>query len=155
MPDTFVPHDDDQDRELLRDMSDRATLLYWNSDRSVNSIADGLGLSKGRLYELIQPLRSGRLCPICQSDLVFDNRTSRDRDEAFCPQCDAGPIPALAGSRGARAASAASRPPAIDSLSPDSGTVAAPLAPLGVSGVVAGFLIGTVAGVLLGKVFRR
>ena len=142
---------DDEDRELLLDMSERATLLYWNSDRSVNSIAEDLGLSKGRLYELIQPLKSGDQCDICRSDLVFDNRTSRDRSEALCPSCDGGPIPAplrLRGHRGAAGADSqggASFPSGANPEAP----------PLGLGGVVAGLLIGTVAGVLLGRAFRR
>jgi hypothetical protein len=144
---------DDADRELLRDMSERATLLYWNSDRSVNSIAEDLGLSKGRLYELIQPLKSGGQCGICGSDLVFGNRTSRDREEAACPACDGGLLavrshpewrPSNVRSNEALTADASSTP----------GLGASP-PPLGLAGVVAGLLIGTVAGVFLGRAFRR
>jgi hypothetical protein len=141
----------DSDRELLLDMSERATLLYWNSDRSVNSIAEDLGLSKGRLYELIQPLKSGDQCGICQSDLVFENRTSRDRNEPLCPSCDGGPIPPPLRSR--THLGAANLP--LDEGSPVPSGVNPGAPPLGLSGVVAGLLIGTVAGVLLGRAFRR
>jgi hypothetical protein len=141
----------DPDRELLLDLSERATLLYWNSDRSVNSIAEDLGLSKGRLYELIQPLKSGEPCGICQSDLVFDNRTSRDRNEPLCPSCDGGPIPAPLRARthlGTVSAPVGEGGPVPSIVGPRG-------QPLGLGGVVAGLLIGTVAGVFLGRAFRR
>ena len=150
MPDTSWAPSGDPDRELLRDMSERATLLYWNSDRSVNSIAEDLGLSKGRLYELIRPLKSGDRCPICQSDLVFDNRTARDRNEAVCPACDSGPVPELSRSRAPEGVD-----PSILGESTLASSEGVATAPFGIGGVVAGLLIGTVAGVLLGRAFRR
>jgi hypothetical protein len=84
---------EEEERELAQDMSERANMLYWNSDRSVNSIAEGLGLSKGRFYDLILPLESGQHCSNCQSELVFANRTAHDRDDAFCQVCDADGLP--------------------------------------------------------------
>ena len=149
MPDTSWAQSGDPDRELLRDMSERATLLYWNSDQSVNSIAEGLGLSKGRFYELIRPLKSGDRCPICQSDLVFDNRTARDRGETVCPSCDSGTVPELSGSGAPEGVD----PSILDESKPASSEGV--IAPLGIGGVVAGLLIGTVAGVLIGRAFRR
>jgi hypothetical protein len=144
----------DADRELLRDMSERATLLYWNSDRSVNSIAEDLGLSKGRLYDLIQPLRSGGHCDICNSDLVFDNRTSRDRDEPTCPSCDGALLPERSRAKAELANARSSQAATAEGLSdPAAGGSSPP--PLGLAGVIAGLLIGTVAGVFLGRVFRR
>jgi hypothetical protein len=117
----------------------------------VNSIAEDLGLSKGRLYELIHPLKSGSQCGICESDLVFYNRTSRDRNDALCTSCDNGPISPSARSR----IHAGTAETAFGEAAPiPSGTTAA-VPPLGLLGVVAGFLIGTVAGVVLGRTFRR
>jgi predicted RNA-binding Zn-ribbon protein involved in translation (DUF1610 family) len=68
-----------------RSREERVQALYWHSDRGVNSIADELGLSKSRLYELIRPLAADVPCPECGSTLAYDNRTARDRGEAACP----------------------------------------------------------------------
>jgi len=67
-----------------------ANELYWGSSRSVNRIADDLGLSKGGLYSAIEPQPSGSLCPDCERPLVYENRTARDRGEEHCPLCDQG-----------------------------------------------------------------
>jgi len=60
---------------------------YWHSSDGVNQIATALGLSKGRLYELIPPLPAGEDCPLCQGPLVFVNRSARDRGEGVCRGC--------------------------------------------------------------------
>ena len=153
---------DDEDRELLRDMSDRASTLYWNSDRSVNSIADDLGLSKGRLYDLIRPLGSGQECPNCQSELVFENRTARAGGDPVCPVCDLGGVPLDTMRSAAQRFTELSaqgdssgpdptepvrgggddEPASSDAISPEA------------RGVLAGLLVGTVAGILLGRYFR-
>ncbi len=65
----------------------RANTLYWESDRSVNQIADEMELSKGMLYELINPLRSGLPCPRCSSDMEYSNRTARERTLLTCSSC--------------------------------------------------------------------
>lgn len=64
-----------------------ANRLYWETDSSVNQIADDLGLSKSSLYGLIEQLETGQSCPDCRSDLVFPNRTARDRGMVSCPAC--------------------------------------------------------------------
>lgn len=65
----------------------RANELYWNSDESVNGIAEDLDLSKGALYERITPLPSGLPCPGCSTEMAFPNRTARDRGFLACPNC--------------------------------------------------------------------
>ena len=65
----------------------RANELYWESDRSVNQIADEMELSKGMLYGMIRPLASGVACPRCSSDMEFANRTARERGLVTCPSC--------------------------------------------------------------------
>lgn len=65
----------------------RANELYWESDESVNQIAEELGLSKGSLYGIIEPLPSGLACPVCGTELVYPNRTARDRGIVGCPSC--------------------------------------------------------------------
>lgn len=74
----------DSDSPALRKKLNR---LYWSSDRSVNQIADDLGISKGTLYEVVEPAGSGLSCPDCGSQLVYPNRTARDRGSLSCPDC--------------------------------------------------------------------
>jgi hypothetical protein len=66
----------------------RANDLYWGSDRSVNQIADDLELSKGALYTLIEPLVAGLGCPMCGAEVVFPNRTAKERSLVDCPACE-------------------------------------------------------------------
>lgn len=65
----------------------KANELYWGSDRSVNQIADELDLSKGVLYGLIRPRPSGLACPACGQELVYPNRTAKERHHLACPAC--------------------------------------------------------------------
>ena len=65
----------------------RATELYWGSDSSVNQIAEELDLSKSALYGIIRPLPAEVECPVCRSEVVFANRTARQRGRVSCPQC--------------------------------------------------------------------
>ena len=70
-----------------RETEGRANELYWTSDLSVNQIAEELDLSKGMLYELIRPAPAGMGCPDCSEELVYANRTARDRALLACPRC--------------------------------------------------------------------
>ncbi len=65
----------------------RANELYWESDTSVNRIADQLGLSKGSLYAAIEPLASESMCPLCQEPLVYLNRTALEKGHLQCSGC--------------------------------------------------------------------
>ncbi len=69
------------------DAEQRANELYWSSDESVNQIADDLDLSKGTLYGLIRPLPTGLACPDCGEEVLFANRTARDRKMVSCALC--------------------------------------------------------------------
>jgi hypothetical protein len=64
-----------------------ANRLYWESDESVNQIGETLGLSKGVFYSLIAPLPAGLPCPGCGKEMVFPNRTARDKGFLACPGC--------------------------------------------------------------------
>lgn len=66
----------------------RANDLYWGSDRSVNQIADDLDLSKGALYTIIEPLAAGLGCPMCAAQVVYPNRTAKERSLVDCPSCE-------------------------------------------------------------------
>jgi hypothetical protein len=65
-------------------IGDLAHDLYWSSDRSVNSIADELGLSKGGLYQHILPIPTAGVCPRCGGGVGYFNRTARERSEPTC-----------------------------------------------------------------------
>lgn len=65
----------------------QANALYWDSDQSVNHIAEEMDLSKGRLYELILPLPSGSACPECSAMTQYSNRTAREKHTVTCPEC--------------------------------------------------------------------
>ena len=71
-------------------IEERANRMYWESSRSVNEIADSLDLSKGRLYDLIRPLAAGMACARCEGELVYSNRTARERGLLACGGCGAG-----------------------------------------------------------------
>ena len=66
----------------------RANALYWESQLSVNQIADEMDVSKGMLYGLIQPIGAELPCPRCSSEMGYANRTARERGFLRCPSCD-------------------------------------------------------------------
>jgi len=70
-----------------RALEERANEVYWNSDTSVNQIADEFDLSKGALYALIRPLPAGVPCPECSSEMAYPNRTARDKGTLTCLSC--------------------------------------------------------------------
>lgn len=73
--------------ERRQEAAAAANELYWGSERSVNQIAEQLDLSKGALYGMIQPLPGGLGCPVCSEEVVFANRTARERGVLSCAQC--------------------------------------------------------------------
>lgn len=68
-------------------LAPEANRLYWDSDVSVNQIAERLEISKGRLYEMVRPLPSGLPCPRCGEEMVFPNRTAREKGFLTCAAC--------------------------------------------------------------------
>ena len=69
------------------DVDRRANELYWDSGESVNRIAEELDLSKGALYEMVRPLPAGLGCPACEAEVVYPNRTAKERARVDCPAC--------------------------------------------------------------------
>jgi hypothetical protein len=127
-----------QDPEL----KERANALYWDSDDSVNEIAEILDLSKGALYGLVEPLPTDEPCPDCGAVLEFSNRTARDKGMVACPAC--GLEEELLLVRGARLEeSSEGRPPGSNPLGGGARTA------------VAAGLIGLAVGILLGQWSRR
>jgi len=74
--------------EVTPEVAAEANGLYWDSDESVNQIAEKLDLSKGALYGLIEPLQGGLGCPLCGDEVGYPNRTARDREQLDCSTCD-------------------------------------------------------------------
>ena len=70
------------------ELRERANALYWDSDHSVNQIAESLELSKGTLYNLVGPRPAGLPCPRCSEEMEYPNRTARDKGFLTCPGCD-------------------------------------------------------------------
>jgi hypothetical protein len=68
-------------------LSHEANRLYWDSEESVNRIGEQMGLSKGVLYGLITPHPAGLPCPSCGEEMVFPNRTAREKGFLECPEC--------------------------------------------------------------------
>lgn len=68
-------------------LAERANSLYWDSDASVNDIADELDLSKGSLYGMIEPRGASLACPDCGSELEYPNRTAREKGFLTCGEC--------------------------------------------------------------------
>jgi hypothetical protein len=66
---------------------EEANRLYWESDQSVNQIGEALDLSKGVLYSLIAALPAGVPCPNCGEEMVFPNRTAREKGFLACEEC--------------------------------------------------------------------
>jgi hypothetical protein len=81
-----------------------ANRLYWESDLSVGTIAQQLGLSRRALYGALQPEASGVSCPDCGTEMGFANRSAQLAGEAQCPGCgleaDVAAAPAPAGHNG-------------------------------------------------------
>jgi hypothetical protein len=69
-------------------LPEEANRLYWESEESVNQIGERLGLSKGMLYGLLVPLPAGLPCPGCGEEMVFLNRTAREKGFLACPECE-------------------------------------------------------------------
>lgn len=69
--------------------AEAANHMYWESDDSVADIAAQFDLSRRALYQLVEPLPTGRLCQVCGEELVFENRLARRSATATCPSCGA------------------------------------------------------------------
>ncbi len=117
--------------------------MYWDSDESVNRIAEQLDLSKGALYGLIQPAPADGTCPDCGSPLSFGNRTARDRGLAECVAC------ALVGEPTDRVPSTA-----LAAHNPGPAPIREPRVWSG-RALAGSLLLGVVAGVLIARVLRR
>lgn len=111
--------------EVTSEAIERANRLYWESTRSVNQIAEELELSKGALYGIIEPEPSGQGCPLCGDEVVYSNRTARERERLDCPTCDWDGSPDETTSD---VEAVAARPGPSDPVRPESGDAAGPAA---------------------------
>ncbi len=135
----------------------QANDAYWNSDAGVNRLAKEFDLSKGALYDIIAALPAGLPCPQGDGELVYTNRTARERGFVSCATCGFADEASLVRSRleEAGAASMAATP------APAPATPAAP--PPAAPGtarklealLVVTVLAGLAAGLFLSGVLRR
>lgn len=65
-----------------------ANRLYWKTDRSVNQIAEDLGVSKGSLYGMVRALPAGVPCPGCGEEMGYAHRTAQEKGTVVCPECE-------------------------------------------------------------------
>jgi len=140
--------------EVTPEAVQRANELYWDSDRSVNQIAEDLDLSKGALYGIIEPQRVGLGCPLCGDEVGWANRTAKDRESLTCNTCDWDGSPDEAGG--------ISEPPAPLDVVDDGAEVPATLPPppmtvanTRMSTIAGGALIGAAIGLALVLWARR
>ena len=117
--------------------------MYWDSDESVNRIAEQLDLSKGALYGMIEPAPADRTCPDCTSPLSFGNRTARDRGLAECVPCS------VVGEPADRVPSTA-----LARHTPEPAPIREPRVWSG-RALAGSLLLGVVAGVLIARILRR
>lgn len=67
--------------------ADRINELYWSDSGTVEEIIERLGISRSALYGALEPQPSGLRCADCHAEMLFSNRTARDRGVAVCPEC--------------------------------------------------------------------
>jgi hypothetical protein len=142
------PHDDPEARKANR--------LYWESDHSVNAVAEKLGVSKGRLYDLVAPLPLDVRCPDCGGELAFPNRTARDRGLVTCDTCGfEGDRDELQGPDGTGTGDAGSEgDDPFGEAAPEGEAGLAPGSLLRRPVILGGLLIGVAGGVLLARWLR-
>lgn len=132
-------------------LAQKASTRYWESEASVNSLAEELGISKGRLYNLLRPLPVDGICPRCGSaPPTHPNRTARDRGEVHCLYCGwEGQTSELAKAPEGEGDRPPSSPPSprVHGPGPDD--------PPGLPAVLGGLVIGLVAGILVGRTLGR
>jgi len=131
------------------DIARAANELYWESDASVNQIAERLALSKGTLYGLVRPLPAEIGCPRCATEMVYPNRTALEKGFLACPGCQFEEEEEVVRSEGG----AALPPPPMDGVDED----AAELLGQGsypARTVAGAALLGMAAGMLLARGFR-
>ena len=125
------------------ELAKRVNRMYWDSDESVNRIAERLDLSKGALYGMIEPAPADSTCPDCTSPLSFGNRTARDRGLAECVPCS------VVGEPTDRVPS-----PALVARHPELAAIHEPRRWSG-RALAGSLLLGVVAGVLIVSLLRR
>ncbi len=140
----------------------QANDAYWNSGASVNRLAKEFDLSKGALYDIVAALPAGLPCPRGDGELVYTNRTARERGFVSCATCGFADEEALVRARlekeGAAPAPAAPAPTAPSPPAP-APTAPAPTAPGAARNLetllVITALAGLAAGLFLSGVLRR
>ena len=130
----------------------QANDAYWNSGAGVNRLAKEFELSKGALYDIIAALPAGLPCPQGDGELVYTNRTARERGFVSCATCGFADEESLV--RALRDEGGAATVPATPA--PAAPAPAAPVAARNLETLlVVTALAGLAAGLFLSGVLRR
>ena len=130
----------------------QANDAYWNSGASVNRLAKDFDLSKGALYDIIAALPAGLPCPHGDGELVYTNRTARERGFVSCATCGFADEEALVRARLKELEEAGAAPaPAPTAPAPTTPGAGRSLETL----LVVTALAGLAAGLFLSGVLRR
>lgn len=129
--------------------AERVNELYWHSGRTVDQIAEELGIGRNSLYAALRPIEADESCPACHRVLVFTNRTSRASGTAVCESCGVTTYigresEEASGERAMRNGTRPARPSGLHRFRP-TGSGAVRMARLG-GAVLLGALIGGAAG---------
>ena len=135
----------------------QANDAYWNSDAGVNQLAKEFDLSKGALYDIIAALPAGLPCPQGDGELVYTNRTARERGFVSCATCGFADEASLVRSRLEEAGAASmAATPAPAPATPATPPPAAPGPARKLEALlVVTVLAGLAAGLFLSGVLRR
>jgi hypothetical protein len=150
--------DDTPAPELRTSMDDErqnreANRLYWETQVSVAEIADRLIMSRRALYDAIQPRPAARECSECGGGLVYRNRTSFERRQAECLECEIVVAVGAGGTETSGTEPQVEQARAAARLSP---MARRPTAPAGDGGKLAGTLLAGIAlGTAAGYLLRR
>lgn len=128
--------------------------LYWSDAGTVEEIVTRLGISRSTLYGSIEPEPSGLRCAHCHAEMVFANRTARDRGVAVCPECgresEPGEAPAGSAGNGLTARPGDGRTPVeADARQPSPPRLWRRIPPQRAATVIGGAALGIVAGALM------
>ena len=133
------------------DIARAANELYWESDASVNQIADRLALSKGTLYGVIRPLPAEIACPACGTEMVYPNRTALEKGFLACPGCELEEEEEVIRANGGAVLPA----PPLDGADEVEGTAIEPVGSYTGRTVAGAALLGMAAGLLMAGGLRR
>ena len=130
----------------------KANKLYWQTNQPAGRLADELGVSRSKLYAMIEPIHLDAICSSCDTELIYSSRSDRQSGRGHCPEC--GKVTEVAAAPKAKAtAPAKADEPAV--RLPSASTVRDWAASTGPRELWAVALIGAAAGLLAAAWWRK